>query len=80
MGFFFFPFLIKVTFRYHKVFCNYLTLSVPGGPDSHTTFVSRGTSLAQVSLELGKFRSGFSPGELHLLYKISSSFMCSQRV
>lgn len=63
-GWGFFPFLIKVTFWYHKAFCNSLTPSVPAGPTSHTTLVTCSISLTQVSIGLGEFRSGFSPGAL----------------
>lgn len=51
MGFFFFSlFLNKATFRYQKAFCNSLTPSVPGGPESHTSSVSHGTWAEYVQL------------------------------
>lgn len=80
----FFPFLNNVTFWYHKAVFSALTLSGPGGPESHTAFVTRGTCLAQVSLGLEKFRSGFKPWGVaiqhHLPYEVSSSVLCIKRV
>lgn len=54
-----FPFLNNVTFRYHKAVFSALTLSVPGGPESHTAFVTRGTSLTQVKPWIGKLQVWF---------------------
>lgn len=69
-----FPFLNNVSFRYHKAVFGALTLSVPGGPESHTAFVTRGISLTQGSLGLENFRSGFKPWGVaiqhHLPYKV----------
>lgn len=70
----FFPFLNNVTFQYHKAGFSALTLSIPGGPESHTAFVIPGTSLTQVSLGLENLRSGFKPWEVaiqhHVPYRI----------
>lgn len=69
----FFPFLNSVAFRYHKAVFSALTLSVPGGPKSHTAFVTPGTPLTQVSLGSENFRSGLKPWGVaiqhHLPYK-----------
>lgn len=69
-----FPFLNNVSFRYHKAVFSALTLSVPGGSESHTASVTRGISLTRGSLGLENFRSGFKPGGIaiqhHLPYKV----------